>query len=205
MLCVRILALLAFLASGCASTGPAPGQASEGPTIHVAGHGMHTGIIVRAADLPPRAWPAQRDFPRAEYLELGWGDREYYQAEDFSVWLGLRALLWPTESAVHVVAFSGPIERAFPSSEIVPLRVSAQGFERLVRFVGETFQPGPEGNGVYLGPGQRENSSAFYASERDFHLLETCNTWIARALREAGLEVSPRRAITAEGLLSQLR
>ena len=117
----RLLAVLAFFAiAGCASTGTAPGQASEGPTVHVAGHGMHTGIIVRAADLPPRAWPAQRDFPRAEYLELGWGDREYYQAEDFSVWLGLRALLWPTESAVHVVGFRGPAERAFPGSEIVP-------------------------------------------------------------------------------------
>ena len=150
--------------------------------------------------MPPRAWPAQRDFPRAEYLELGWGDREYYQAEDFSVWLGLRALLWPTESAVHVVAFSGPIERAFPASEMVPLRVSPEGFERMVAFIAGTFHD----DGIRLGPGQREGS-AFYASDRRFHLFETCNTWVARALQEAGLEVSPRRSISAEGLLSQLR
>lgn len=201
MLCGRILALLAFLAAGCAATGPNPGPAPDGPALYVAGHGMHTGLIVRAADLPPRALPAQRDFPRAEYLELGWGDREYYRAEDFSVWLGLRALLWPTESAVHVVAFSGPIERAFPSSEIVRLRVSRHGFDRMVAFIAATFRE----DAIRLGPGQRENSSAFYASERDFHLFETCNTWVARALREAGVEVSPRRAITAEGLLSQLR
>jgi len=201
MPCGRLLALLAFLAAGCAASVPNPGSAPEGPLLYVAGHGMHTGLVVRSADLPPLVWPAQRDFPRAEYLELGWGDREYYRAEDFSLWLGMRALLWPTESAVHVVAFSGPIERAFPASEIVPLRVSPEGFERMVAFIAATFQD----DGIRLGPGQRGNSSAFYASDRRFHLLETCNTWVARALQEAGLQVSPQRAITAEGLLSQLR
>jgi uncharacterized protein (TIGR02117 family) len=200
MLCGRLLALLALLAAGCAASGPNPGAAPDGPALYVAGHGMHTGLIVRTADLPPLAWPAQRDFPRAEYLELGWGDREYYQAEDFSLWLGLRALLWSTESAVHVVGFSGPAERAFPGSEIVPLRVSPEGFERMVAFIAGTFQD----DGIRLGPGQREGS-VFYASDRRFHLFETCNTWVARALREGGLNVSPRRAITAEGLLSQLR
>ena len=33
----------------------------------------HSGIVVRAADVPATAWPARRDFASAEYLEVGWG------------------------------------------------------------------------------------------------------------------------------------
>jgi uncharacterized protein (TIGR02117 family) len=170
--------------------------------IYVAGHGMHTGLIVRAEDVPIEAWPARKDMAGAEYLELGWGDREYYVREDAGLALGTRALLWPTSSAIHVVGFSGSIQAAFPGSEIIELRVPAARFERLVAFVAQTHERDAAGRAVYLAPGQRPGAR-FYASHRKFHLLETCNTWVARALREAGVAVT--LPITAEGLLRQLR
>ena len=44
-------------------------------SILILGHGYHTGLVVRAREVPETAWPARRDFPDAEYLELGWGER----------------------------------------------------------------------------------------------------------------------------------
>jgi hypothetical protein len=35
--------------------------------------------------------------------------------------------------------------------------------------------------------------------------LENCNTWVARALREAGLAVEPQNTFTAGALLRQVR
>lgn len=199
---LRLAVLLALLLVGCASPGlERAGAPTRGPQIYVAAHGWHSGLIVRTADLPPGAWPAQRYFPDAQYLELGWGDREYYRSRNFSLWLATRAALWPTDSAVHVVGFSSPIDEQFPGSELVMLQASRAGFRRLVEFVAATFEGG---EGAVLGPGQRENS-LFFASHRRFHLFENCNTWVAHALREAGVPVSTRGAITAEGLLSQLR
>ena len=96
-----LLLALVVLASGCAAQSN-PGAASAADAqatmhrVHVVRHGWHSGIVVRAADVPEQARPARRDFVGAEHLEVGFGDRAYYQATDPSVWLGLRALLWPT-------------------------------------------------------------------------------------------------------------
>ena len=39
--------------------------------IFVIGYGYHTGLAVHAREVPEAAWPARRDFPDADYLELG--------------------------------------------------------------------------------------------------------------------------------------
>lgn len=201
-------AMLLVMLAGCAGSPPAAEtETDNGPSriLQVANHGWHTGLIVRSADIPHDAWPARRDFPDARYLELGWGDRQYYVREDPSIWIALRALLWPTDSAIHAVAVRGTIEREFPTSEIVELRVSEAGFQRLVDFVAASHARDAAGDWIVLAPGQRPNRSRFYASERRFHLFETCNTWVARALREARVPINPRAAITAGSLMRQVR
>lgn len=202
-----MLAALLALASGCASR-PAPPAVAAHPVgervVYVARHNGHTGLIVRAADVPRDAWPARRDLPDAEYLELGWGEREYYIREDEGPWLALRALFWSQASAIHVFAFKGSPAAAFPQARLVELHLSAAGFDRLVGFVAASHERDSAGRTRVLAPGQQPGS-LFYASHRRFHVLETCNTWIARALREAGLPVEPARAPTAPALMRQLQ
>lgn len=203
----RLITILLVTLAGCARAplDELPQlQASEMRTVHVAAHGWHTGLIVRSGDVPRDAWPARVDFPDAEYLEVGWGEREYYVREDAGVWLGLRALLWSTSSAIHVVAFRGPIAHQFPGAEIIELSVPEAGLQRLVAFVGASHELDAAGRAIVLAPGRRP-ASRFYASHRRFHLFETCNTWVARALQEAGVPVEPGSAGTTEALMRQLR
>jgi uncharacterized protein (TIGR02117 family) len=203
---IHLITILLVFVAACAMSPPGapPASAEQTRTVYVAAHGWHTGLIVRSRDVPRDAWPARVDFPEAEYLELGWGEREYYMREDAGVWLGLRALLWSTSSAIHAAGFRGPVAGEFPRSEIVELRVAQAGFQRLVSFVGASHERDAAGRTIVLAPGQRPGS-LFYASHRRFHLFETCNTWVARALQEAGVPVEPRSATTAEGLMRQLR
>ncbi|MDP6343627.1 MAG: DUF2459 domain-containing protein, partial [Alphaproteobacteria bacterium] len=51
----------------------------------------------------------------------------------------------------------------------------------------------------------RYPGSRFYEGAGEYHLLNTCNTWTARALRQAGLAVDPGNAVTADDLMAQLR
>ena len=57
--------------------------------VDILRHGWHSGIVVRAADVPEHAWPAPRVFVGAEYLEMVWGTRVYHPAPDPPVWLPL--------------------------------------------------------------------------------------------------------------------
>ena len=172
--------------------------------IFVLGHGYHTGLAVHAREVPEAAWPARRDLPDAEYLELGWGDREYYPREDPGVWLALRALFTPTSSTLRVLPVAGPLTSFFRDSEIIELQVSQAGFQRMVEFVRQTHELDANGRGIAISS-ELHDGSRFYASPRTFHAFENCNVWVARALEAAGLPVDPETAITAGMLLRQVR
>ncbi len=202
------LVALVVLVPGCAAplnSGAIPADDAQATMrVHVVRHGWHSGIVVRAADVPEHTRPARREFVGVDYLEVGWGDRAYYQAPEPSLWLGLRALLWPTSGVLHMVAFSGPVERYFASAEIVALQVTPQGLARLVAAVSASHEQDAAGQPIRLGPGLY-GTSRFYASNEAFHLFATCNVWVAAMLREAGVSVSPALSPTSGMLFAQLR
>jgi uncharacterized protein (TIGR02117 family) len=202
-----VLALALVLGAGCGGpvAGLYPPPAGEAALpVWIVAHGWHAGIAVRASDVPATRWAERRDFPRADYLEVGWGDREYWQAEDPGLGLALNALVLPTPSVVRVIAVDEPLAAAFPGAEIVELRLSRAGFERLLRFVDDTFARGGAPSAPALGPAAWPRSR-FYPAHGSYHLFRTSNTWTARVLREAGVPITPAFALTSGGVMRQVR
>lgn len=199
-----LLSLIWLALCACAPLSPGPAQPrGAGPlvAVYLVAHDGHTGIAMRRADILPGLWPESRDFPQAEYLEIGWGNRDYYYGRNQGVRGTLNAL-WPSPSALHVAGFSGPPANYFRANEIVELAIPVDGIERLVHYIHDAFertgaQPAPP-----LGPGLY-GDSRFYPAWESFHLFRTCNVWTARALRTAGLLI--RDSVTMEGLMSQAR
>lgn len=189
----------------------APAQASHlrpvGETavsIYLVNHGWHTGLIVRRADIPSGLIPESADFPQADYLELGWGDWDYYQASDPGLWLTLKAGLWPTASVLHVVGIQGSATYRFVGYELIRLDMAKAGFARFAAYLHHSFlrtevlKAKPVGSG--WGP-----DSFFYPARGKFHLLNTCNSWAARALEAAGYRMDMLEPITADQLMAKVR
>jgi uncharacterized protein (TIGR02117 family) len=197
---------LAVLAIACAAQdrAPYPPRLSE-PTrlVWVVGHEWHTGLVIRRADIPDGLWPEHGDFVGAEYLEVGWGDREFYQATAPTLSLGLRAAVGANPGVLHVVAFSDAIGAVFPRSQIVELSLSTEGLAALCSFVHAAHARDETGRAMALGPGLY-GWSRFYLGRERYAFPETCNTWTARALRAAGLPIKPWLAQTSHGLMSQV-
>ena len=206
----RIRIWILFLAASCSACAapvretPAPSESEPHKTIYLVSHGWHAGIVLRRADIPDSIWPEPEDFPSTEYLEVGWGDMDYYQTPDPHMGLILKAALLPTASVLHIVGFNGPVPAYFPYSEIIRIELSSAGLEHLSRTIAASFATDEAGNTTSLGPGLYGNSR-FYLSRESYQLFNTCNVWTARALRAAGLPITPARAITAENLMSQVR
>ena len=193
-----LLVLVIATILGCAAP-PRAEPSSSDRTIYVVSHGWHTGLVIRRSDIPAGLWPESADFPQAEYLEVGWGDRDFYMARDFDLLLATKAARGSTSSVLHVVGISGALAEYFPSSEIVELRVSTQSLRPLVQLIDDSHAREGGGSVASIGPGLY-GDSRFYPSRERFHLFNTCNVWTSRALRAAGF---PVHAVTASGVVRE--
>ncbi len=182
----------------------APSESEPRKTIYLVNHGWHAGIVLRRADIPDNIWPKLGNFPDMEYLEVGWGDMDYYQIPDPHLGFILKAALLPTASVLHIVGFNDHVPAYFPYSEIIRIELSSAGFERLSRTIASSFALDKAGNTTSPSPGLYGNSR-FYLSRETYHLFNTCNVWTARALRTAGLPITPATAISVGNLMSQAR
>jgi uncharacterized protein (TIGR02117 family) len=200
---VPLIVLAASCVAPVAEIAPPPG-AEPARSVWVLDHGWHTAIAVRRADVDRSLWPEVDDVPAATLIEIAWGDREFYMATPATAWLALKAAFGRGQSVLHVVGLDTPVAAHFPGSEIVELGVSPSGFEALLRFVSDEHERDAGGQAIRLQRGLY-GQSWFYAARSQYSLLNTCNTWIARALQRTGLRVTPSGVITASDVMGQVR
>jgi uncharacterized protein (TIGR02117 family) len=175
-------------------------------TIYLVNVGWHVGIAVPVDKTLRRAMPESATFPDANFIEIGWGDRDFYSTEDPGTLLALKAAVLPTNAVVHLYGFSRPVAEQFSKSETLAIKLSDQEFAGLFGHIHANFKRGGDaGETEMTGPGLYGPSSHFYAATGEFHLGRTCNTWVAEALAAAGFDINPDGIITATGVMEAAR
>ena len=201
-----VIISLSLLLFACASppAGLFPPQPNE-PTrpVYLVSHGWHAGIVVKRADIPAGIWPQHKEFPEAEYLEVGWGDKDYYMTPKPGLLTALKAGLLPTPSVLHIVGFRGAVTDYFPHSEVIRVNLSVAGFERLCRYFERSYAGDDTAPSRSLGS-SRYGKGRFYLSRESYHVFNTCNAWTARALREAGCPITPAGNLRVETLMKNV-
>ena len=194
---------LLFLVTGCLGPvrslyPPAPGAVTR--SVYVVNQGTwHTGITLESKDVPGHLWAVKQDYPNARYLEVGWGDHDAY-TKDLTCWIAFKAAMWPTRSVLQLDAFASSLDENFgdPRTTIIEIKLSEAGFERLCKFIGDTHVLDEHGRPVALG-------DDWYRARGKYCVFNTCNTWVAKALRSAGCPITPSYCISRGPLLRQAR
>lgn len=194
---------LLFLVTGCLGPikslyPPEPGAPTR--SVYVVNQGTwHTGIALESKDVPEHLWPVKRDYPNARYLEVGWGDDDAYRKE-LTCWITFKAAMLPTRSVLQLDGFAGSLDENFtdPRTTIIEIKLSEAGFGRLCKFIGDTHVLNKEGRPVALG-------DDWYKARGKYCVFNTCNTWVAKALRSAGCPITPAYCITRGPLLRQTK
>ena len=181
---------------------PPDPERTDNKTVYIVNHGLHTGIALSKKDSSPYMHSFD-DFKHSRYLEIGLGDEIYYQTEPNTLWMGIRALFWPTNSVLHVAALQTDPVAYFSDSKVVQLKLSQQGFIRLVNFIDKSFALDEKGEIIKLGNGLYGTSS-FYRAEGTFHLFNNCNTWSARTIQSSGFPIETCCVFTADEIMYQL-
>ena len=205
---LKCLVLMIVLLSGVGCTMPGPplypvSVQEEPRSIYVVRHDWHTGLVVKYDDIDPHLWPEKDDFQEALYLEVGWGDRDFYQTPRPGLGTLLQAALKSPASVLFVIGLPTGVTRYFPYADILEIPLSQRGLEELVRFIHATYKRDASGQTIPLGPGHNHRHSMFYLAEGDYSLFNTCNSWISKALQAAGLPI--KTALRAGGVMSQAK
>jgi Protein of unknown function (DUF2459). len=206
MLVIRRL-IFVFLLGGCAvkpADSPTVIECETPRTFYVIGHDWHTGIAVNREDLVNYVLPLENDLGNGDYIEIGWGDEQFYQAKKVTPGLALQAILWPSPTVLHVVEVTDMPQRYFSGNVVMEISVPQTGYEKLLAYISESFARTIDNNITGLGPGLY-GESRFYRANGVFHAFNTCNTWVIKAIERTGYPVTNVSAVTAGEVLSQLQ
>lgn len=194
----------ALMLTGC--LGPVaelyPDDVDERPIpVYIVQVGWHAGLVVESEHLSD-AFPEHEEMPEAAYLKVGWGDDKYYPDPDPSFFVLLRAIFWPSRSVLHVVGMDVPVSDYFSGADVVTLHLSREGMDELTDFIAHYFRRGDDGRPIYHTYG-RYGNSAFFKAKGRYYIPKTSNVWTARALRSAGVPITPLYAPTARNVMRQ--
>jgi uncharacterized protein (TIGR02117 family) len=183
---------------------PFNANTAEETVIYLLNHGWHTGLVVPAIDIQQLVPRLKERFNSASYIEFGWGDQDFYQADEITTGLTLKAVFWPTGSVVHAAAKRDSFYLYFPANDIISIKLDGKGYASLLQFISGSFHKDAHEEITELGPGIYGNSR-FYKGTGRYYLFNTCNRWTAKALKSGGLDVIPIFNLTASRIMKSAR
>ncbi len=172
---------------------PEPVPPGQGVPVFVYSNGYHASLVlplrVAGVDWTER-FPADdfgRPQPLATHVMLGWGERDFYMntrtLADLELVTGLKAVLGLGGAVMHVALIGEPL----PSPDLRPILLPVERYAALAAFIEDSFARDAAG-GIMLHPGKGYGGhDAFYAGTGRYTALHTCNEWVGRALRAAGV------------------
>jgi uncharacterized protein (TIGR02117 family) len=196
---------LALPLAGCAAPPRVPRAdlARGTEPVYVIAEGWHTDICLPAARIPAPLNALRADYPRAEWLEIGWGQRDVYMTPEPSLAETLRAIM-PGPAVALVRPLLAPTQEGLGApAQVVMLRASPEGFSRICEAVWASFSKDADGRPRRIGPGAC-GDCLFYGSDGTYDLAHTCNTWTAEMLRAGGFPVSTEGVITSAEVMDQI-
>lgn len=200
-----VVVLLALPLAACLGRVPGAGPREAGPSrsVHIVSNGWHSAIVLERAQLADAGRAEPAGFVASRFVEVGWGDRAAYMADRMTSGLGLSAAFRSTASALHLTGFNAPVRDRVAGLDVVLVPLEPAALGALIRFIRQSFARDGRGYPIRLGPGYSEESAFYLATDR-YHLFNTCNTWVARALRSAGRPIVPALTLTAAQLMQQV-
>lgn len=175
---------------------------NDGIEIYFIKQRWHTAIVFNTSDVDSNILPVVKNFRNFKMIDIGWGDEEFYQYPDFDWELAFKALFYPTPSTLRVEGISISKELYFDLSEIVvKLIVSQEQFRKILIFIDDTFYRDESGEKILSS--KAGGQIIFYAANGKYHLFNTCNTWLANCLNNAGIEIKTDIILT-EQLFNEL-
>ena len=215
---VVLLASLLLIGNGCSlsyfaqveeqsyesiSCAPESKSGESRATIYINSLGWHTGIVVSHVQAEEALGDVIPELHTYNWVEIGWGDRDFYMASNYTYWAAFRASFFSTASVLHVAAFSEKPEIFFDRYQLFRITIPEKKLTELFSYIREHLALSADGQSTRLG-NSLYGKGSFYAGLGSFSRSNTCNSWTAAALVRAGCNIDPDLT-RASTLIRELR
>ncbi len=126
-----------------------------------------------------------------KYVSFGWGDKKFYletpKWTDLTVYNACNALLWNSESAMHVTLWKG-IPRE--GEKVKKIFLSKQQYETLVEHISKAFTKDEHGGFKLISVPGYSHKDRFFEASQKYNGINTCNYWVNKGLKKTGVKTS---------------
>ncbi|MEM1070789.1 MAG: TIGR02117 family protein [Planctomycetota bacterium] len=165
----------------------------NGVEVTIVSNPVHADIVVPISN-DQYDWRSFIDFSQfpgdtdnATHIAFGWGDKGFYL--NTPTWSDLRAstvanaLLTNSPCCMHVqlMRFSKP---PVNSKQVT---ISNSQYQTLIRCISESFANESDDKPTPIADAAYNTWDRFYDAEGNYHLFNTCNSWVGSCLKETGV------------------
>jgi hypothetical protein len=180
-------------------------QANEPDSIDVylVKESWHTGLMFQVNDFTISSFPVIKYFEEFEYVDIGWGDADFYQTPGFDIFLAAKAILIPTPTVIRIDGYKYPIEKIIEWREFaIKFSLSKEQFLMMIKYINVHLVKDQTGEPI-ISKRELGKPIIFFKSHGQYHLFRTCNTWAAEVVNEAGFGIDLFGLITASQLYTK--
>lgn len=178
-------------------------ESADKHTVYVSSISWHTGIVVPAYIFPDTLWKETTKYPEDSYLEIGWGDADFYTDEGFNLWFALKAVFWPTPSVLHINPIQRKVETYYSNTKVVRMDLTDKQLKKLGRYLVDAFALDENGKVIPYAEGIYP-SSIFFKGSSSYYFPNNSNVWAARAIKKTGFPIHPIWLQTTGAVLNKV-
>lgn len=177
---------------------------SQERTIYIAKNYWHTGVIISIDKEAVNLLPSLKFFKENNFVDIGMGEKDFYMSPSREILPAAKAILIPTDATIRMAEVPGDTSFLRRISDfLIELKLDNNSFRKLLMFVDSSITKNELGEEIIIEK-RAEGSIVFYESPESYHLFNTCNTWLASALKYSGIDIDPSNVITSKELFREL-
>lgn len=154
--------------------------------IYLNTNGIHLDIIIPKQHLDVILTQQLYATENDSYLSFGWGDENFYINTptwgDLTFKNACSALFLKITTLMHVTRYKNR------EATWVAVAVSATELKLLNQYILESFKLNTQGNIIILPHVSYTQTDNFYKAQGSYSCFKTCNTWVNKGFKTAGLK-----------------
>lgn len=169
-------------------THPPDHDCTPGSTVYIASNGIHIDFIFPVNDRDSAFIPIPENLSTVRFVSYGWGDKNFYiktpEWSDLTFLVAFKALFLKSEAAMHITFYQN-FQPGWKEINLCDWQMN-----ELNRYIENSFEKDKHGNPIKMKFEGYSRYDVFYEAKGSFSLIQTCNEWINKALKEIEIKTS---------------